>query len=125
MRQLTVERPLECPAGRHTVHLSIPGPDAYRVEVRNAGHGARIVDELTRSYPSESLARGVARVLTLALRRPNATIDTARAAVVGFLDSQLVFLLDKPGIAGRVEKADLLMQVRAGFAVGEIVAVTR
>jgi hypothetical protein len=125
MQALTAAKPLVAPAGRFTVHLSIPGPDAYRVEVRTADLAGHLVDELTGSHPSESLARGIARVLTLALRKSDATIESARAAVVAFLDNQLVFLLDKPGIAGRVEKADLLMRARAGFAVdGEFVAVT-
>jgi hypothetical protein len=113
---LTTHKPLVARAGNHIVQLTQPGPNAYRVEVTTAGPVAQLVDELSRSYTSEQLARTIARVLTVALRTPGATVATAKRAVVRHIDAEIGWLLTQPGIAGRVEKADILLNLRAGFA---------
>jgi hypothetical protein len=116
MQALTAAKPLVAKAGRYFVQLTQPGPSAFRVEVTAAGPVAQLVDELSRSYTSEQLARTIARVLTVALRTPGATVATAKRAVVRHIDAEIDWLLTQPGAAGRVEKADILLNLRAGFA---------
>jgi hypothetical protein len=118
---LTTSRPLVARAGNHLIELTRPNPNlpVWRVEVSRAGAVATPVGELTRSYPVEQLARTIARVLTVALRVPGATVKTARSAVVRHIDAEINWLLTQPGIAGRAEKADVLLGVRAGFAADD------
>lgn len=85
MQALTADRPLVARAGRHIVQLSITDSGIYRVETLLGGAVATTVDELTRSFESEALARKIARVTTLALRRDGATVETAQAAVARYL----------------------------------------
>lgn len=117
MRQLTVDHPLVARAGNYVIQLSQPNPNlpVWRVEVLAAGTVAQLVEGLSRSYTSEGLARTIARVLTVALRAPGATVKTARRAVVRHINAEIDWLLTQPGVVGRVEKADILLGVRAGF----------
>ncbi|GAA4439176.1 hypothetical protein [Phytohabitans houttuyneae] len=96
--QLTADRPLTARAGTHIVQLSIAGPSAYRVEVLAGGAVATPVDDLTRSYVDEQLARTVARVITLALRREGATVESAAAAVAQFLTAAPVLVAGPVGL---------------------------
>jgi hypothetical protein len=114
MRQLTVDQPLTCSAGTHTVQFSQIRPGVYRVEVLSGGSVAQPVEELTRSYADESLARTIARVITVALRREGATVEDARRAVVQHLDGQLAFLLDSPSIQA-TNAATYLQMVKGMF----------
>lgn len=122
MSQLTADRPLSAVAGRYEVHLSKPnsGIAVWRVEVRHAGIAGRPVDDLTRSYTSECLARTIARVLTFALRTPGANVATARRAVVRHIDAELAMLV--PSVQSAA-KAEILFDLRAGFA-NDLAAVT-
>jgi len=121
MQASTATRPLSTRAGRFTIQLTQPGPNAYRVEVLAAGPVARPVDDLTRSYEFYGLAYAIYRTLGNALAAPGATVKTARRAVVAHIDAEIRMLT--PSAIG-VLKAEVLQNVRAGFASDERVAVT-
>jgi hypothetical protein len=91
--QLTAEKPLAARAGRYIVQVSITDGGTYRVETLHGGSLATPIDELTRSYESEALARKIARVVTVALRTGH-TIDETAAKVTQFLTT--VPVLDSP-----------------------------
>jgi hypothetical protein len=109
MQLLTADRPLVTSAGTHVVQLSQIREAVYQVETLAGGSVAQRVDELTVSVADESLARAIARVITVALRREGATVATARRAVCQHLDGQLAFLLDNPSIQATNAAAYLQM----------------
>jgi hypothetical protein len=96
--QLTAEKPLAARAGRYIVQVSITDAGTFRVETLLGGSLACPIEELTRSYPDEQLARTIARVTTLALRRPGATVEAAAAAVAQYLAAQPVFDSEPVGL---------------------------
>jgi hypothetical protein len=111
MQPITAECPvISSPAGAYTVQLSRVRPDVFRVEVLSSGAVAFTVDELTRSYDSEPLARSIARVITVALRAEDATVESARAAVCAFLDAQMEFLTidDSTAVVAAIAKLQTL-----------------
>lgn len=99
---------LACRAGDHTVQI-VRTELVLRVEVITGGPVGLLVDELTHPYElaHEVLARTIARVLTVALRR-GAGVEGARVAVVAHLDAQLAFVLADPTPAGT--RAGLALQ---------------
>jgi hypothetical protein len=112
--QLMADRPLVTRAGTHTVHLSVVRPGVFRVEVRTPGPVALTVEDLTRSYDDERLARTIARVITIALRKPDATVEDARRAVVQHLDAEMEFLAENPSVQAARAVA-VLQGLKAGF----------
>lgn len=83
---------------------------AYRVEVLSTSVVARLVDELTASYPTADLADRVAAALNTAFAA-GATIDTARDVIRAELDT-----------AGRIAAAD---NTPAGAAATDALTTTR
>lgn len=110
--------PLLANAGDHTVQLTEVRPGVYRVETLTASVVARPVDELTFSLDDERLALILFRVIELALRRPAATVDLARRAVVAHIDGELVFLLAEADRAA-TDAAARLQAVKAMFETTE------
>lgn len=119
MRQLTVDQPLTCSAGTHTVQLTQIREGVYRVETLSGGPVATQVPELTRSYDDEQLARQIATVITLALRKHGASVADAVRAVAAYLDGIIDRLAQHKGIEVAETVAEF-QALRAGFQVAPV-----
>ena len=115
---LMVGKPIPAKAGRYTVQLSITDSGAFRIETLSGGAVAQRVDSLTVSLADDGLARTIARVITVALRKQDATVDDARRAVVKHIDGELAFLLDSPSIQA-TNSAAYLQMVKGMFESAE------
>jgi hypothetical protein len=113
-KPLMADRPLATRAGRYTVQLSVVREGIYRVEVLASGSLAQPVEQLTRSYDDENLARGIARVITIALRQPGADVEYARLAVVAYLDGQITLNAAMPSVRA-ADAVGVLQDIRAGL----------
>lgn len=114
MQLLMPGKPIPATAGRYVVQLSVTDSGTFRIETLSGGPVATRIDTLTASLADEGLARTIARVITVALRKQDATVEDARRAVTQHLDGQLAFLLDSPSIQA-TNSAAYLQMVKAMF----------
>lgn len=117
---LTASKPLTASAGTHIVQLSITDTGLYRIETLSGGSVATPVAtpvaDLTRSFDDEQLARSIATVITVALRKQDATVANAKAAVVAFFDDLIGRLAQHKGVEVAEAVAEF-QALRAGFQV--------